>query len=275
MIASLVMLLILTIIFLHFHPNNVIHPKAAIIDQLGSSLLEKPIRYPNQTFLETARKLLYKKFSTVDYYSDNATVDEYKNIASKGYKLIIWRAHSALNLDPKFIAISTVERYNSKKYYEYMANGQLTLCNLSGYLYFGITPQFITEVMNGRFDDTVIILMSCNGLKKGYHETAETFKEKGVKAVISWDGWIHPRDNDNSIILLLNYLLADNRTIGTAVNEVPERVSEFGWTRLYYYPTTSDVENYIIPNYRENKSTSTAYLIIRFIAKEEYLNLIN
>ena len=38
--------------------------------------------------------------------------------------------------------------------------------------------------MSGRFEDTVIILMSCNGLKQGYYETAKAFIEKGAKVLI-------------------------------------------------------------------------------------------
>ena len=269
-IIVLIILILIVAIFWQIYPNNTSKPKAAVIDQLGSSLLNEAVRYENQTFIQTAKQLLYEKFSIVDYYSNNATVDEYKNLASRGYKLIVWRAHSALDIDLKFIAISTSEKYNSKKYHTYLNNGQLTVCNISGYLYFGITPKFVEEIMNGKFEDTVIIFMSCNGLKPGYCQTAEAFRVKGVKVFLSWDGWIHPRDNDNSIELLLKYLIIENRTIGEAVNNIPISSSEFGLAKLSYYPTTSEAEGYIIPDYRETNLTGNTWFIVRVIDGENF-----
>ena len=277
-VITLIILTLLLIAFLQFiHLDNTIQPKAAIIDQLGSSLLNENIRYPNQTFIKTAKQLLYKKFSIVDYYSDNTTLNEYRTLASRGYKLIIWRAHSALDLDLKFAAISTSEKYDSKKYSAYITNGQLTVCNISRYFYFGITPKFVKEVMDGKFEDTVIILMSCNGLKQDYNKTAKAFKEKGVKAFISWDGWILPRDNDNSIELLLKYLIVENWTIGKAVDEIPTKSSEFGPAKLRYYPPTLEVKNYVIPNYKETNLTSKIWLNIVVISKKRgrLVNLID
>jgi|Deesub1362A_J573_1020465.scaffolds.fasta_scaffold01075_7 hypothetical protein len=267
-IITLIFLTLFLITFFQFiYPENTIQPKAAIIDQLGSSLLDEAIRYSNQTFINTTKQLLSKKFSTIDYYSDNATVEEYKNLASKGYKFIIWRAHSALDKQ-KFISISTSEEYKAKKYSTYMENGQLSICNVSGHFYFGITPKFLNEIMSGNFEDTVIILMSCNGLKQGYHKTAKAFKEKGVKALISWDSWIDPRDNDNSIELLLKYLIIKNWTIGKAVDEIPTKSSEFGPVKLRYYPTTLEVKNYVIPNYKETNLTSKIWLNTIVISKK-------
>lgn len=241
--------------------------KAALIDQLGSSILDQSIRYSNQTFVESAKQMLYEKFSIVHYYSNNATVNEYKNLASRGYKLIIWRVHSALDLDQKFIAVSTSEKYEPGKYDVYVNNGYLSVCNISGFLFFGITPSFITEIMEGRFEDTVIIFMSCNGLKQGYYRTAEALKEKGVKAFISWDGWINPEDNDNSIELVIRHLLIENRTIKEAVDEIGCQ-SEFGWTTLRYYPP--EAENYTIPNYIKTNLANNIHFIVKQVMNKNF-----
>jgi len=228
-------------------------PKAAIIDELSSSQLSSMSRRQNQTFITTAQELLHERFSEVDYYSDNATVDNYKTLASSGYKLIIWRAHSALNLNSKYIAISSSERFGSKNYDQY-SNDQLTLCNITDdpYLYFAITPKFIEESMDGKFEDTVIILMSCNGLKPEYGKTAEAFIQKGAKIFVSWDNWIESSDNDNAITLLLQHLIVQNKTIGEAVREAGGPYpSIYGPSELVYYPPT-DVANYRIPDYRKD-----------------------
>jgi len=265
---AIITIIILASIFFYIHPNQPGQPKAAIIDQLSSSHLEEPIRHENQTFINTAKQLLYKRFSIIDYYSDNATVEQYKRLSSQNYKLIIWRAHSALDLNSKYIAISTSDKYGSKNYDQYLENGQLTVCNITGYLYFGITPKFVEEIVSGRFEDTVIIFMSCNGLKQEYYKTAKTFVEKGVKVFISWDGWIDPSDNDNAIAHLLDYLINKNNTIYDAVHKIPSYSSAFGPSQLTNYPDTNDVRNYRIPNYKQGNTARMEFAMMAIFFKK-------
>jgi hypothetical protein len=260
--------LIIAVLMFTFYPQQS-QPKAAIIDQLSSSKLSQVSRYPNQTFIAEAEELLHTRFLEVDYYSNNATVDNYRALSSSGYKLIIWRAHSALDLESKYIAISTSERNGSKNYDQY-SNEQLTLCTITGdpQSYFAITPKFVEECMDGRFEDTVIILMSCNGLKSEYDKTAEAFIQKGAKAFISWDGWIGSSDNDYAITLLLQYLLVQNNTIEESIPKVPSYDSPFyGPSKLDYYPHT-DVGSYRIPNYEQDSTTTAAAFALAPIRKK-------
>ena len=116
--------------------------------------------------------------------------------------------------------------------------------------------------MSGIFEDTVIIFMSCNGLKHGYCRTAEAFIDRGAKVFISWDGWIAPSDNDQAITLLLDYLIEKNNTISEAVNNVPKCSSPFyGSCTLSYYPK-SEVGDYRIPNYKEDNIAGNARLVM-------------
>jgi hypothetical protein len=238
---------------LFLQPQQPGPPKAAIIDQLSSSLLTDSSRHVNQTFVSTAEALLYTHFPEVDYYSDNATVESYRDLPSMGYKLILWRAHSAVDESDGYIAISTSENNATSNYPQY-ANGELTLCKIENdpKFYFAITPKFIADVMTGSFQDTVIILMSCNGLGQGYTKTAEALEEKGALVIISWDEWIESNDNDNAIALLLNYLLNDNYTIGQAVAKVPQQP---GPSNLDYFPKDATAADYQIPNYDEKTAT--------------------
>jgi hypothetical protein len=208
-----------------------------------------------------AKTLLYERFPEIDYYLDNATVDQYKRLSTHGYKFILWRAHSALDLTSSYIAISTSEKYVSNNYERYLEDGQLTLCNITGdqNLYFGITPKFIRESMSGKFQDTIIVLMSCNGLKEGYYSTAEAFREKGAKVFVSWDGWIESPDNDNRISTMLDYLIDQNNTISEAVGKTPPCSSTlFGSASLDFYPRETETANYRIPDYRQTNSIATS-----------------
>jgi hypothetical protein len=249
--------------------NQPIQPKAAIIDELGSSKLNSTIRYENQTFIEAATELLSKRFSAIDYYSDNATIEQYRQLATANYKLIVWRAHSALNEEPKYIAVSSTERYTQGKYDQYLDSEELTLCNITGEadlhtMYFGITPKFIREVMNGRFEDTVIVLMSCNGLRSGYYETARAFEEKGAKVLISWNEWVSTFDNDEGASRLLEHLINENDTVSAAIGKVPT----YSLASLLYYPTSS--ADYRIPNYRQVEDAKAQALVMPTLREEDH-----
>ena len=255
-------------------------PRAAIVDQLSSSKLGATIRNQNATFIEAAEHLLQERFSTIDYYSDNATVEQYVHLASLGYRLIVWRGHSAL--DPSgYVALASTDKNGLKDYDTYLENDQLALCNITGdnSLYFGITPKFIEQVMGGRFTDTVIFLMSCNGLNAGYLKTAQAFQSKGAKAVISWDNWISSVDNDGAADIFLQYLINENNTIDQAIRRIPEYSPEYsGGAELKYHPETPEVSNYRIPDYRQPESdeaTATAVSAVFWKVKEQELRIRN
>jgi hypothetical protein len=243
-------------------------PRAAIVDQLSSSKLGATIRNQNATFIEAAEHLLQERFSTIDYFSDNATVEQYVHLASSSYRLIVWRGHSAL--DPSgYVALASTDKYGLKDYDTYLENDQLALCNITGdnSLYFGITPKFIEQVMGGRFTDTVIFLMSCNGLNAGYLKTAQAFQNKGAKAVISWDNWISSLDNDGAADIFLQYLISENNTIGQAVSRMPLYSPDYGWAELKYYPEKPETSDYHIPDYRQGAAQAVATAILPVFKK--------
>jgi hypothetical protein len=275
-VATIIIILVPIVFSLQFYFSGQGTPKAAIIDQLGSTKLDEAVRDVNQTFIEATEELLYERFSVLDYYSDNATVEQYKQLASAGYKLIIWRAHTALDLNSSYIAISTTDKIDSTdldqymengQYDQYLENGQLTFCNITGdpqSLYFSITPKFIEQVMTGTFQDTVIILMGCNGLQPGYLETAQALEAKGAKVIISWDNWVSASDNDYGTSILLHYLIDENDTVGEAVSQVPTfSSSEFASaTQMLYDPVSYGAGNCRIPDYRTYDSTNSALMIV-------------
>lgn len=270
-------ILIATIYFYSASLTKSTPPKAAIIDQLGSARLGAGIREENQTFIETATNMLHQRFNTVDYYSDNATVEQYATLASRDYGMILWRGHSALDLNANYIALSTTEKYGSINYDDYLGSARLTLCNITGdqNLYFGITPTFISQVMSGRFQDTVIFLMSCNGLNPGYLKTAQAFEDKGAKVIISWDNWVSSFDNDGAAELLLQHLINENNTIAQAVGKIPAYFSsDLGWTQLKYSPLNPAASNYLIPDYRQTEnSQANATVTVRVLNKSGKLRL--
>lgn len=257
---------VLVALLIYYNTSSISEPKAAIVDQLSSHNLGAS-RYPNKTFIETAKEMLHKRFSKIDYYSDNATVEQYRQLATQDYRLILWRAHSALDLEDKYVAISTTEKYRPADHERYLDSGHLTLCNITGEgtLYVGITPKFIKEQMTGRFEKTWLILMSCNGLKLGYTETATTLVEKGAEVFISWTSWIAASENDNLTTKLLDCLINENRTVQEAVDQVPESTLYGSPCKLIYYP--AEAANNFVPSYVRSEVPNCASFLKTLYSK--------
>jgi len=210
--------------------------KAAIVDQLSLTL-------PNQTFIQTATNTLKQAGYTVDYYSgENVTVEFYRNLPTYGYRIIILRVHSSITQGEKSLGLFTSERYDSGRYvYEQLTNRLLEAVyseeeRNNGIIYFAISPTFVTQSMNGRFNNATIIMMGCEGLT--YTAMAEGFHQKGAKVYISWSGSVSASHTDTAITHLLQHYLIEERTLKESVQET---FKEVGFDPAYnslliYYP---------------------------------------
>jgi hypothetical protein len=114
--------------------------------------------------------------------------------------------------------------------------------------------------MSGRFEDTVIIFMACNGLNQKYVKTAEAFIGKSVKAFISWNNWIGSLENDRATISLLANLIMKNDSISEAVSKIPTSYTLWGPSQLVYYP--HEAANCYIPNFKENNIESNMFSLV-------------
>ena len=187
-----VVVFILVLAFLSY--NALLHPPqsnqkssltAAIVDQLS-------LTQPNPNFKETFTDILEEANFTVDYYAgDRVTVDFYRNLPSQGYDLIVLRVHSALLVEKgqytDRCTFFTSELYRQGKYFldEYNERVVPVMYFHGGTTYFGVSPEFVRSSMKGRFNNTIVIMMGCNGLTG--IQMAEAFVEKGAKAYIGWD----------------------------------------------------------------------------------------
>jgi len=214
--------------------------RAAIVDHLNSTS-------PNQTFVDEATDMMKQAGYTVDYFpSDKVTVDCYRNLAELGYKLIILRVHAGHSPERQTISFFTSETYSLS---EHITD------QLAGYLhddfyvypppngepgYFSITPAFVKNAMNGRFNDTTVIMMGCYGLE--YPGMAEAFIEKGAKVYISWNGSVAADHTDQATINLLKHLVVENQPVGQAVENTMKEVGEDPEYKslLTYYSSSAD-----------------------------------
>jgi hypothetical protein len=219
-------------------PDNGGKPRAVIVDQL-SSIQE------NEGFITEVTKELEDYGFTVDLYQGNEiTVEFYRQLPTRGYKLIIFRAHSGLLAHDEQVIVKTTlftnEEYSQSKYvYEQLDNRLLMARVGEGYpMVFGIPPEFIRGSMKGKFDDSVIIMMGCSGLYLS--DLAEAFVDKGASLYLAWSGSVELNYVDEATPYLINQLCSGNLTIKEAVNSTmdvngigpdPEHKS---W--LKYYP---------------------------------------
>ena len=194
--------------------------KAAIVDQLS-------LTFPNKTFIEKATEILEQAGYKVDYYpGEKVTVEFYRNLPTHGYKIIILRVHStATNSDGTEgpVTLFTSERYDRSKYVYEQLTDQLVATAFSreerekGIIYFGINPPFVTQSMKGSFQNTIIIVMGCEGLDNPL--MAEAFIQKGAKVYISWNQPVSASHTDLATIHLLQHFLIEKRTVKEAIQE--------------------------------------------------------
>lgn len=223
--------------------------KAVIVDQLS-------ISNPNQTFIETTTTMLTAAGFTVDYYKgENVTVNFYRNLGSHGYGLIVLRVHSLVGNITGHVILFTSEPYSDTAYVpEQLAHQVLPVRQFVGApVYFGITSNFVRSKMEGTFENAIVIVMGCDGLKKD--EMAEAFVEKGAKVYMSWNGPVIPDHTDKSTAHILLNLVAKNQTIANAVTETMKDVGPDPTYKslLSFYPV--EAGNYAIPKESYNSKS--------------------
>ena len=223
-------------------------PKIAIVDQLST-------QWPDQTFNQTIQGILNQTGLKVDYYpSEDVTVDFYRDLPKHNYKLIIFRVHSTAESSvegtPPFVAFFTSENFTNLRHVSEQMDMRLVYVKFQDIetFYFGITPLFVTGSMEGKFNDTVIIAMGCDGLR--YDTMAEAFIQKGAKAFISWNGSVSIDHTDEATVSLLRHLITEHQTVEDAVMQTMNEVGPDPADRsiLLFYPDGARGASFLFAN---------------------------
>ena len=218
-------------------PDNLGKPRAAIVDQLYNL-------QPNEAFIaEVTSELEQYGFAVDLHQGNNITVDFYRELATHGYKLIIFRAHSGLLGGGDFVIPKTVlftnEVYSPDRYPTEQTFGRLLMGGPGPGqpILFGITASFVTRSMKGEFDDTAIIVMGCGGIY--LEDLAKAFVDKGASVYLAWDASVLLPYVDDATLYLIGQLCSENTTVEEAVDRTmrvkgldPEWKAE-----LEYYPS--------------------------------------
>lgn len=214
-------------------------PRAAIVDQLS-------ITHGNQTFVEQCTAILGEAGFAVDYYDgDSVTVDLYRDLPTHDYRVLVLRVHSATyHPDLRVVALFTSQAYRAGHYVSEQLSDQVRAVAFAPYeegdpTYFGVTDRFIKSGLRGRFDNTVVIMMGCDGMR--YDCMAEAFVASGAAVYFGWDDFVSTLHADKVTIDLLESLLESTDTVSQAVTDTTGRhgADPYYQGALSYYPLDS------------------------------------
>lgn len=213
--------------------------KCAIVDQLY-------IVEPNQVFIDyTTRTLEDFGFQVDIFQGEEITVDFYKKLPSYGYKLIIFRVHGGLLQNETGVGntiwMFTSEPYSRLRYFIAQMRDQVRAAGTSYDTrpLFAISPRFVTDCMQGDFNDTVIINMGCAAFYND--ELAKMYVNKGASAYLAWDVSVGLHYVDDTTMTLIEKLCSEELTISSAVKTTmnEEGPDPNNNAFLYYYPPTN------------------------------------
>ena len=215
--------------------------QAAIVDQLAAV-------YPNQDFIQSAYKdLTSAGFKVRIYMHDEVTIDFYRYLPSRGYKIVVLRVHSAIPLkelvrrsypikgEPVFLF--TNEPYDKNRYLPEQLTDQIVQVQVtnSSPSYFGIGPEFVKQSMIGRFPKTLILLSSCAGLYSS--DLADALIDRGASAIVSWNVLVELSQTDRAIAFLLKELCVEKLNMKQSIETTMSQVGpdpKYGATLLFY-----------------------------------------
>ena len=217
--------------------NNL--PMAAIIDQLS-------VLNSNHTFLDQITQQLEDYGFGVDIYQGNdITVDFYRELPEKNYRLIIFRAHSGLLSGEEGVVrmttLFTNEAYRETTHITEQLANRVAKARIDTKhpMVFSIKDSFITKSMEGDFDNTVIIMMGCSCI--AIDDLAQAFIEKGASTYLAWHATVGLGYVDQATTYLIQQLCGEQLTVAETVRNTMDTIGAdpmFG-AKLKYFPAHS------------------------------------
>lgn len=191
-------------------------PKAAILD----GLYDKSF---NATWTETMVQYLSNAGYMVDVYRGvNVTIDLLRDIG--GYNILILRVHSAVHTD-NFLYVFSGEVYTESKYVDEQLAGAVRKAyafNESEPPYFALNSVFIGKRNPKGLNGTTLVMAGCNGTAN--HYVIQRFFQEGVKAYISWDGYVNLPHSDEATLRVVKAMCVEGLSPDAAVEKVKREV---------------------------------------------------
>lgn len=199
------------------NPADTSLPRAVLIDALYSS-------HPNDVFSESLENVLREAGFEVDVYrGDVVTVDFLKRLQG-GYKLVIFRMHSALSKWGD-LYLFTDEDYSTQLYrQEQDARPALVkeayATDSAERGVFAVNWGFVKMRMSGKFDGSLVIVMGCDGA--GDSLLFREFVNQGAVGCVGWSGPVLLSHSDKAVLCLVEFLYLQGLPLGKAVSSTNE-----------------------------------------------------
>ena len=209
-----------------FNSSSVHISRAAIVDGIGFTR-------PNPSFIEGVRGILEGAGLKVDVYEgESVTIDLLRRIG--GYGLLILRLHSAVDAKYGFLYLFSAEEFNKTlcetKFSEEYSRGVIREgITFEGERYFTLRADLLGYMSQDGLSGSIVILMGCNGTNSE-HAIDKLLHDRGVKAVIAWDGYVDLNYTDEIILKLIENVYEKGSDFEEAVNKI---MDEYGPDPIY------------------------------------------
>jgi hypothetical protein len=190
--------------------------KAALIDALSNSSV-------NEEFSDSLNRTLQEAGFGFDVYrGSEVTVDFLERFAG-GYKLVIFRVHSALSSD-KQLYLFTAEPYSSEKYSQeqYFLLVKEAYATESSQPVFAVNWGFVKRLMTGEFNGTLVVVMGCDGASDPL--IAQEFVSQGAAGYVGWSGPVLLSHSDKAVLHLVEDLYVGRQPLKEAVDDTNSQV---------------------------------------------------
>jgi len=191
---------------------------AAIIDGLSED-------FPNPKLINDMKHLLEKAgYRVTIFNSSDVSVEFFRELPTMGYSLIIMRVHGGRIQQPMGLFIGSgifAEPFDEKKYEREYLSGYLLkgITYVGGKEYFVITPDYVREKFEGRFPNSIVVILSCYSAWD--RVLASAFFDKGASAFVGID-----KKADLSYLDRLGLEFVKHFTQGSDIEEAVEKVME-------------------------------------------------
>ena len=225
--AILIIISILILLFLHLsvhQKENTFNTSQPGNSQLRAALVDSLyVSYPNNRFTSNLTAILNEAGFKVDIYQGREVTVDFLKALPDGYKLLILRMHSAVHSKSLGLYLFTAEPYVEEKHvqeqYFYLVKKAYAF-NESQPV-FAVNWMFIKRCMTGKFNNTLVITMGCDGTLDPL--MVDEFFNQGATAYIGWDGPVLPSHSDTATIQLIQNLYIQNLTLQQAVEKTNQQ----------------------------------------------------
>ena len=208
--------------------------RVAIFDPLAE-------RGGGQGFTDSCADLFESTGCDVVIYSGSEVTVSLLKRVPRGLDVLILRVHSGVFEDT--VWLFTAEEYDSSRHILEQLSGELHIARTTPSTdpLFAVGSKFVRNYMKGRLQDTLIVMMGCEGLHS--IDLGQAFLDSGASAYVSWDTLVSLSHADAATMGLLEAMVIDGMSLEEAVEHCQSTVGtdKYYDSRLEYIPEDAGV----------------------------------